>query len=365
MNHLSKICIFIVIVSCLAACHYKRAKSQPDLWFPLDFETNTPIRNMRSSLTELKLVTDDEFIRLNINGEVVERRDLTLPFNFFGFRPALGEYSFIRLVRAQVAYSRPGLSDSIVQKPLMEMHLTKQAVQQIYRKDIDDIDPGKNLSFEEFARVTGAYNGDESKYLLVTLNNTNGSNSIHSLYLMDLGLNAQRTQSSGITVDKRIDIDLTADTRLVSNTKFINGNFYLCTEFGAWRIDPVSGTAAKIATSWIKDVFEKEGKVYLTSFNDFEFLVSSDNGTTFGPVGNNGTSLKFVEVVNDQVFTQEQLGLPWRMAEDDLGTDSALIINKDFEDSGAEYWNIDYFYNRYYISIQKQLYYTEDLQVED
>lgn len=358
-----RLCILIVGLSCFTACHYKRAKPQPDLWFPLDFQTNTPIRNIHSSLTELKLITDDEFIRLDINGGVAERRDLALPFNFYG-RPSIGEYSFIRLIRAQVAYARPNLPDSIVQKPIMEVNLTKQAPQQIYRVDLDDIAPGENLSFEEFARYSGAYNADESKFLLVTLNNTNGSNTVHSLFLMDLGMNAQKTQISDITVDKRIDLELTADTRLVSNTKFLNGNFYVCTEFGAWRVDPILGTATKLFNSWIKDAFEYRGRIYLTGFNNFDFYVSNDNGVTFGPVGN-GSTLKFVEVVNDQVFTQEQLGLPWRMAESDLSTDLPVIVNEDFEDNGAEYWNIKHFYNRYYISIQKEIYYTDDLQVDD
>ncbi|MFK7807912.1 MAG: hypothetical protein AB8F74_08960 [Saprospiraceae bacterium] len=365
MKRLFQLTVLLIGLSCLMSCHYKRAKSQPDLWFPLDFETNTPIRDVHTSFTEMKLLTDDEFLRVNINGEVIERRDLALPFNFFG-RPAIGEFSFIRMVRAQVAYPRPNLSDSIVQKPLMEMHLTKQATQQIYRMDLDDFDLGENLSFEEFARYSGAYNDDESKYLVVTLNNSNGSNTVHSLYLMDLGLNAQKTQSSGITVDKRIDIELTADTRLVSNVKFLNGNFYVCTEFGAWRVNPDDGTAAKLANHWVKDAFAYNGRIYLTGFSDFDFYVSSDNGTTFGPVGNGGSPLKFVEVTNDQVFTQTQLGLPWSLAEPtDLSTITPVVINKDFEDSGAEYWNAFYFYNKYYISIQKQIFYTEDLQVED
>jgi hypothetical protein len=349
----------LIGISCFTACHYKRPKKQADLWFPLELETNTPIRNIHTSLTEMKVITDDEFIRLNINGDITEYRELSLPFDFYG-RPSIGEYSFIRLVRAQVAYPRPNQPDSIVQKPLMEVHLVKQAPQQIYRKDIDDISPD-NLTFENFARYSGAYNADESKYLLVTLNNTTTK---HSLFLMNLGLNAQRTQISEITVDKRIDIDLPADTRLVSNTKFLNGNFYFCTEFGAWRIDPVLGTATKVFTSWIKDAFEKDDKIYLTGFNDFDFYVSTNNGITFGPVGG-GSTLKFVETANGEVFTQEQLGLPWRMATTDLFTDDPIIVNEDFEDSGAEYWNIKYFYNRYYFSIQKQLYYTEDLQVDE
>lgn len=361
--YLPNLGILFICIMVFSSCHYKRPKPQPDLWFALDVETNTPIRNMHVSLTELKLLTDDEYLKLDINGNILEQRDLELPFNFYG-RPSIGEFSFIRLVRAQVAYPRPGLPDSIVQKPLMEVHLTKQATQQVYFKDIDDIAPGENISFEEFARYTGAYNADESKYLLVTLNNTDPSHTVHSLFLIDLGWNVQKTAISEITVDKRIDIDLTADTRLVSNVKFLNGNFYICAEMGAWRVDPELGTATKLFNTWIKDAFEYEGKIYLTGFNDFDFYVSHDNGLTFGPVGN-GSSLKFVEVANGVVFTQDQLGLPWKMAKPDLLSADPLIVNKDFEDDGALYWNIKYFYNRYYISTQKKIYYTEDLQAEE
>ena len=354
MNRISKVCLFLASLFIFISCHYKREKAQPDLWFPLDFETNTPIRNMFAGPAELNLITDDEFMRIGIDGEVIERRSIDLPLNFFG-RPSVSRYSFVRLVRAQQVDN-----GVIVQKKLMELHLVKDP-NQVFKFDIESLVEGEeSLTLEEFSRYGGAYNDEETKYLFITLNNTLDK---HSLFLMNLNINAQKTQILDVSLDKRIDIELKSDNRLVSNIKFLNGFFYLTSEFGAWRIDPINGTAVKLFNSWIKDAFQYNDRIYLTGFNDFDFYVSSDNGETFGPAGMAST-LKFVEVENEQVFSQNQLGLPWELAEEDLFSSNPVTINADFIDDGALFWNIKYFYNRHYISAQKQLFYTDDLQVE-
>ncbi len=354
----------LVLLTCVFffSCNYQRADPKPDLWYPLDFETETPIRSLYAGPYELNLVTDDEFMRVGIDGSVVERRAIDLPFYFFG-RPIIGQYTFVRLVRGQVFIPNPPFGDSVVSKPLMEVHLVKNPSRdEIYKIELEDVDPGENLSFEQFARFSGAFNEDESQFLLVTLNNTSTANTVHSLYLMDINVNAQKDRINSVSVNRRIDIDLVADTRLVSNVKFINGFFYLCSEYGMWRINPNNGTAAQPFTTWIKDVFQAEGRIYVTGFNDFDFYVSSDNGETFSPMGE-ASGLKFVEVENGTVFSQDFLGTAWKLTPDLLETE-LMSVNKDFNDDGALYWNVKYFYDRYYISAQKQLFHSEEVVPE-
>ena len=63
----------------------------------VEFETNTPIREMNGTPLELRILSDDEFIRLGPASVVIERRVLPVPFEFYG-RPVLAESTFARPV---------------------------------------------------------------------------------------------------------------------------------------------------------------------------------------------------------------------------------------------------------------------------
>ncbi len=356
MNRLTTKLLAIVFGTMLfMSCNYNRNKAKPDIWFDLEITTNTPIRNMYAGDIEMHLITDDEFIRINNQNQLIERRLFPdLPTKFYG-RPSMSRYAFTWVV----------LQDDVEQ---LEVHLVKDlSSEKTFIYDLSQL-PGINeepdalvLIPDESGRYNGTFNADGSQFLLPMLN---ASSNIYSFYLFDINLNFDKTEfvQGGVVIDKRIDLPIDDISGDLMNTQFINGYYYITTKRGAFRIDPLQGNFTEINQVWMLDAFGYDGQVYLTGFNDFDFYVSNDNGLSFEQAGT--SPLKYVEVENNHVLSQTQLGLPWSLADDDLLGIQELRVNKDFEDDGASYWNIRHFYGRYYLSIQKEVYFLEELETE-
>lgn len=364
MNQFLKRGTFTIILATLmlVSCNYNRYKEQPDIWNKLDIATNTPIRNMYAGPTELLVMTDDEFVRVGNQNQILERRAFAdLPFNFFG-RPTLSRYVFVRVTTQD--YPNPS-GPGTVKVNQMEVHLTKDtdASESIYF-NLDQFaeDQGLSIVPEDKARYNGAFDTNGDLFLLPTLNITDNT---YSFFLFDINLNLGKTgfAGSGVTLNKRIDLPLDDISGDIMNTNFVNGFFYVNSKWGTYRIDPNTGDYKEINKIWTLNTFEHEDKVFLTGFNDFDFYQSEDNGQTFEQVGT--SPLKFVEVENGKILSQTQLGLPWSLADDDMLGMEDLRVNKDFEDDGASYWNARYFYGRYYISIQKEIYFLDELETTD
>lgn len=346
----------------LVSCNYNRYKSQPDIWNNLDITTNTPIRNMYAGPTELLIMTDDEFIRVDNQNQVKERRVFPdLPFNFFG-RPTLSRYVFTRVVTQD--YPDPDAPGQIIKVNQLEVHLTKDFdSSETVNLNLDQFAEDNEISIvpEDKGRYNGAFDTNGDLFLLPTLNITDNT---YSFFLFNINLNLSKDAfvGTGVTLNKRIDLPLDDIDGDIMNTSFINGFFYINSKWGTYRLDPDTGDYIEINKIWTLNAFEHKDKIFLTGFNDFDFYQSDDNGQSFEQVGT--SSLKFVEVENGNIFSQSQLGLPWSLADEDMLGAEELRVNKSFEDDGASYWNVRYFYGRYYISIQKEVYFLEDLETE-
>jgi len=357
MNRLIKISLVFLLLGTflLTSCNYRQNQTQPDIWEKLDLATNTPIRNMYASPVELYLLSDDEFVRINNQNELLERRVFPdLPTTFYG-RPSISQYAFTYLVwQDDVQYS-------------MEVHLTKNPDEIFYfnLKDLEAVNDSFTVDLETSARYNGAFNEDNTQFLLPVMDK--GSNK-YSVFLFDINLTFNKqsfintTSTKGVEVSKKIDLPLAAIKGDLMNTSYINGFYYITSKWGTYRIDPNTGDYTQVNQIWTLDAFGHQGKIYLTGFNDFDFYVSNDNGLSFEQVG--VSPLKYVEVENNQIISQTQLGLPWHLAEDDMLSNEAIRVNNSFVDDGASYWNIRHFYGRYYLSIQKEVYFLEDLEVE-
>ncbi|MEM8909731.1 MAG: hypothetical protein AAGD05_17920, partial [Bacteroidota bacterium] len=97
MNRFALFCI-VLFALVFQSCYQLPENEEDNPWEKLDLTTLTPIRSMYAGPLELFVATDDEFYRINTNNEVIEKRNITLPFRHFG-RPALSEFSLVRLVR--------------------------------------------------------------------------------------------------------------------------------------------------------------------------------------------------------------------------------------------------------------------------
>ncbi|MEL6863410.1 MAG: hypothetical protein AAFP19_03280 [Bacteroidota bacterium] len=349
MKRISSILLFSLVF--LPACLIKPPEEEPDRWFTaFEEELVTPIRNIHASPTQMYAVSDDEFIRLDNNNQVVERRQILLPRRFFG-RPSLSDYVFVRVTRQEE-------TDQVI-----EFHLTRNAAARVdvtFSELIAEF--GDELFPEDNSRYSGAFNDSGTQFLLPTLN---FSKDVFSMILFDIELNTTNTAFESVKVNKVIPIDeMPNDPKSLSSIRYINGHFYLASLNGAFRVSP-QGDYETILQDWIVDFFTFDGKIFATGSGS-DLQVSEDNGLTWERDNDTDdpTDLRFVEVTNEQVFTQNFIGFPFQLSTENLVDATTLKLNKDFPDDLAAYNNIRFFYDRYYLTVQKELYYTLELFTE-
>ena len=344
--------LLVGLLLAVNACLIKPPEEEPDLWeSALQDPFKNPIRTIHSSLTQLFAISDDEFIRVDNNNQLLERRQLDLPFRFFG-RPSLSDQVFVRVTR-QINIGQT-----------IEFHLTKVPgqIKEITFSDLE-IETGDILSPEDNARYTGAFNGAGTQFLLPVLN---FSKEHFTFLLFDIELDAGNAAFETVKLAKTIHIpDMPNDPGSLNNLKYINGHYYASNLNGGFRISS-NGQYQKIFQPWMVDFFSFDGNLYAVgSGNDIH--ESTDNGLSWERINasDDPSELRFIEVVNDQVFTQRFTGFPFQLADEDFVNAKDIKLNKDFTDDVAAYSHIRYFFGRYYMTVQKELYFTTDLQTVD
>lgn len=334
----------------LDSCLRPPPKAEPDSWTKIEgLTTINNIRNIYAAPTELYLISNDEFIRLDVQNNPVEKRKLQLPFRYYG-RPGLSENTFFQMIR-----NADGQQE-------LNFYLTKNAGP-IYKIEINDFLGSEDNGFLAVpsSRNTAAYNATGTQFLLPV---TQLPDSYYTFFLFDIRLNSNKTEFESIDLAYRIDMpDLPADGDNLINIKYIKGFYYASSLDGAVRIDPVSGEAVKIFDDWLLDFFAYENKIYGTGFGNLLY-VSSDNGVSWEQV-DMAIDLEMVDVVNNQVFTQRGTGFPYSMSDGDLETITPLKLNKDFPNDFSAYQDFTYFYGRYYLSVFKELYFATELVLEE
>ncbi|MEM9821291.1 MAG: hypothetical protein AAF985_09475 [Bacteroidota bacterium] len=343
---------FLLCILILPSCYNLPEEGDKNPWETVNLSTITPIRTMFASPLELLVATDDEFYRINTDNEIVEKRNIGLPFRHFG-RPAISDFVTLRLVR------------TATESQVAELHLTRNA-DEVYNFSIADIPTNgeENFEVEGTSRNPGAFNFDGSQFLLPVRTLTSGER-YFSFFLLDIDLNSTKTEFQSVEIAQRIDIvSLPGDPATLVNVKFINGFYYVTSQNGAFRISP-SGDAVTLFTGWMQDVFELDGKLYITGFNDFEFYTSSDNGASWERVLD-PTTIKMVEVANDEIFFHQAIGFRFKLADTDLKDGQNISLNEDFPTNDfAAYSNIVYFFGNYYLSVQKEIAFSSAIQTEE
>ncbi|MEO1627888.1 MAG: hypothetical protein AAFV25_22255 [Bacteroidota bacterium] len=350
MRHIATLLAILCLVL-NQSCLIKPPEQIPDQWNPVfTDELITPIRNIYNGIAQFYIVSDDEFVRIDNNNAVVERRRINLPDRFFG-RPTLSENIFIRTTRLDTAQ-------------VIEFHLTKVdgVVEYLRVEDIEQ-QTGDLLSHLSKGRYTAAFN-DLGSQILIPFEND--SKNIYSFALIDIRLNGTNSDFEFITLRRVLEVEeQPVDPDGLHNVRFINGNYYVTSTNGVTRITP-QGTVQHVTPLWIFDIFEQEGKIYGTGAGGGLYL-SQDNGINWERDNRDSepTSLIYVEKVNDEIFTQRFTGAPFSKAEEDLLDIKKIRLNENFTEDLGAYNNIRYFFGRHYLGVQKQLYFSDDLQLED
>ena len=315
---------------------------------------NSTINKLHATDTELLIGSVDNFARMNFNKTVTERRELEIARNVYG-RPILSDFVFTRVVK------------NLDFKQELQFHLVKSS-NQIHRVTSDEMgDSSEIILLEEMPNAfnTGAFNEDGTKFLYAT-RNFNPVSSHHTFFIFDVKLNASQTQFQSVTIDARADIPVSllgVEADRITNVRYFKNNFYVTTLGGAFKITE-DGEWVQIFSHWIWDVFFYDAELYITGFFGNEFFKSSDNGENWA-YANVDTNLKKVEVRNGQVFSQDNLGLPYKLANEDLSEGLLIDYNENFfDDEPTAYQAIEFFDGNYYVSVHKRLYFMEDIKLE-
>lgn len=354
---MNKLSLFFLITLFITsnACYKKPNNDSPtnsnDTWERLNLDAENNIRNLFPTSDELYIITDREFARVNNQQELVEYRFLDVSTRVYG-RPMLSENTFFRITKNQ---------DNIQQ---LEFHMTRNPnPTKIVKLPISDFaEDDETLLIETAARYTGAYSDDGSMFLLPVMVIPDYT---FSFLLFNISMTGSGDTNLSVTFQERIDARLLpADfSNNLVNTRYINGNFYVTSLDGSFRITP-NGSISRIFPTWQLDFFELDNKLYVTGFNNWEFYVSEDNGETWDRIQDIQTELRMIEVVNGQVFSQEQLGWPFRLANEGLDKAQEIVYNESFPSIDfSAYQNIVYFGGKYYLSIFKEVYHTDEIEL--
>ncbi len=348
--------ILIISVLCVftsSSCYKGRLNTANNPWNKIDFNAIGPIRTMHAAPVEVLAITDQEFFRIDSDNQVVEERPIGLAAFYFG-RPALSDWVFTRFVEKQ-------------QQNVAEFHLVRNS-NQIFDLVINDIDvpAGTTITLDgTAAKNVGAFNDDSSQLAFpVELNRTEGSNV--GVVIVDITLSGTKENFISVEVIKVVDIpELRSNAQLMSSISFIGGAYYITHQDGGFRVT-ADGNYRQVVSGWTLDVFNKEGTIYMTSFNPFDFFKSENNGVTFERVGTT-TPAKYVYQADDQYFHQDNRGFEFKLISDDFEDVRDIVYNKEIEDisDNSAFWNMIYMGGRYYINAQKDIWYLEEIELKE
>lgn len=350
---MSRFLSLLLILSTLfvSSCYKIRGDGTENPWEKLDFSTEIPIRAMHASPLELLAVSDNQLYRIGVDNEVIEKRSFPLPAAFFG-RPAISDFMFIRLVR------------TFTTDQLVQIHLVRNP-DEVYEFNVGDLEagPGESFELEGESRDPGAFNADGSQFML-PMRVITADKRYYAFFLLDIELDPTKSNFISVTVNKRIDLDdLPGDPGNLNNIKFLNGNYYVTSRNGGFRITP-QGETLTAFNDWTWDTFEKDNRLYITNFNDFEFYSSLDNGLSWERVGE-PSEIKMALNVNDQIFSQKAIGFPFTLADEKLKEVDELLLNEDFPEDLAAYSDLVYFFGNYYMTVQKEIFFVKEIDIKE
>ncbi|HFA48668.1 MAG TPA: hypothetical protein ENJ95_06605 [Bacteroidetes bacterium] len=317
-------------------------------WKLIDTISERLILGLHATPFEWYAITENEFLRFGGDDELLEKRPLQSNFGVLGI-PALSDNSFVRLT----------VDDD--SKKVVEFHLARNP-SQIIKIPVDSL-LGTEDSFVDIEFLhgsLGAFSSDGTLFLLPT---TVLPGRYHVMLLFEVLHNASHTEFASVKVVKRVALeDLSSDFANLKSIKFLNGNFYVTAQGGAWRIAP-SGEPKNIFQQWMLDAFSWQGDLYATGVSSFDLHKSTDNGLTWERLNQN-SELKYARTAGNYVFTQSARGLVPQQMQEDLLRANSIVLPAGAMPSDAIYYGVIFFAGHYYFSIGREVYKIEDIVVE-
>ncbi len=317
-------------------------------WEEVNFESERLIIGTHATPFEWQVITENQFARFDNNNKVLEIRPLARNQGVLGI-PVLSDNTFLRLTTNEDA------------KQVIELHLARNPAE-IHTILVEDLAGPSDgfMEVEAFSRSLGVFSADGT-ILLVPVKVLPDQH--YALLLFEIRHNQAHTSFASVELVWRINLpDLSSDLSKLNSMRFLNGNFYVTSHEGAWRITP-SGEKEKIFTQWMIDVFTWQGDLYITGLNSFDLHQSTDNGLTWERL-NQDAALKWVTNANQTLFTQTATGLIFQQVDDDLLGARNIVLPEGHSPQEADYYGAFFSNGYYYFSMDRKVYVTETVVTE-
>ena len=293
--------------------------------------SDSQIRSIYATPFEIYFASDSYFFKLDTSLNLLEKRIL-IPVDRSPYRRAImSDNTFSRLYQgATGAYT-------------LEFRHTRnpQVVKQFTTTELVDTSKRETFDMEINLRQYGCYNNDGTKFLLP--GRLLPANKPFAL-ILDIALSYSPDNITSIKVAKRVEFpNLNIDK--FESFRFLNGNFYVATLEGGYRITP-DGQIKKLFNNWVKDFFAIGDKIYSTGFGDFDFQTSTDNGLTWKR--SVPSTLKYVETANGKAFSHNLSSTAFGVAESSLTKVLTLKYNPDMTFGNIADFDIAYFKGKYF-----------------
>ena len=316
-------------------------------WDLVDYRSERLIQGLHATPFEWYLISENQFARFDGDNGLLEKRPLSVRSGTLG-TPALSDNTFVRLTT----------DDDGLQ--FVEFHLARNPAQIVEFPADSLLGPGESfLEVEFLGRRLGAFSSDGTLFALPVSVLPQRK---YSILLFEVLHDVQHLQFTSVRVFQRVPLDLSADFANLGNVRYLDGNFYVASKEGAWRITP-SGSPEKIFNQHMLDFLSRDGKLYATGINTFDLHESTDNGLTWQRLNVN-SELKFVETPGDMVLTHTVLGNRYRMATDDLLQAKAIRHPATAPTDQSVFRGVAFFAGKYYFSMDREVYATPEVVAE-
>lgn len=316
------------------------------IWEKVGYNSETAILGLHATDFELYVSTESSFTRLNSNLEIIEKRAFPVTTSF----PVMSDNTFVRL------------ATNAQNRQVIEFHLARNG-SEIHNVLTDTLPTpaGNSVDVDANSNQLGAFSNDGTLFLLAV---KMLPARYYSLYLFSIQQNIEHNSFVAVKMFKRMDLtDLDANTDgRIKSIRFVNGNFYVASQQGAWRITP-AGVATKQFAQWKEDCFEWLGDLYMTGTVNYDLDKSIDNGLEWERV-NVASELRHVTVADTVIFTQEVVGKYYKVMPKDFKKAKSFVYPTGVSLDESLFYGLAYYNDRYYLAVDKDIYVGNKIKLE-
>jgi hypothetical protein len=356
MSYRIRFCMFSLAIFFTACLPLERRRDSPVDPAPIDgkwrevtgVNAERTIKSLYATPFELLAITENQFIRLNTDNSLVEKRTLQSNRVPLG-APVLSENTFFRALQ------------SADNREVYEFHAVRnaQVVKRFFSSDL----VRSNETFTSKSsrlRFTGAYSSDGTQFFLPGVVYQGGLGNPHiEIMIFNIYNNLGGNDIDSVRLFKRVAIQPTVlgTNDKMESCRFIRDFFYLATEDGAFRVSR-EGQLSQFFPHWTLDFFQKEGRIYSTGFATYNFYYTSDNGRSW--LRGRPSTLRFTENVGNYVLSQKERGLRYTVGDSTLLNLKEIQYNDNtnFPNVVNYYYATAFFQNKYYVNADRKLFYN-------